>query len=290
MSMTAKVMKRAELLASIEQWAISNENVWALIQTGSLVRDDGLADDFSDLDLEIYSYHPALLVESDSWIDAIGRPITILHLDAEEGQPWSTRLVIFEGGLKVDFTLTEKQRLEQMINTNTLDSLYQRGYRTLFDKTGFTDKLPAPSFAPPTAAFPTEKYFLERVEEFWFEAFHIPVYLARNELFLVKQRDWTMKELLLEMMEWHALARSEGSADVWHMGKGVHSWTDKVTWQQLQRAFGHFDAEDARRAFEVTKQLYRRLAQDVAKIKGWRYPHQVEERISALDPVQHRSE
>jgi len=283
--MTTIDVNRSGLLASIRRWATARDDVRALVQTGSLVRHDGLSDEFSDLDIEIVSRDPALLIESDAWIYEIGHPITILHLDAEDGQEWSTRLVIFEEGIKVDFTLAGLQRLESMSGTSGLDPLYERGYSVLLDKDGLTKELRPPSFAFSLRSFPSEEHFRERVEEFWFEAFHVPRYLARNELFLVKQRDWTMKELLLEMMEWHAIARSGGSIDVWHTGKGLRTWTESATWTELQETFGRFDAQDARRAHDRTTQLYSRLAREVAGMKGWTYPHRVEELISALDPA-----
>ena len=129
---------------------------------------------------------------------------------------------------------------------------------------------------------PSPQRFRDRVEEFWFEAFHIPKYLARGELFLVKQRDWTMKELLLEMIEWHAIALHPGSIDIWHLGTRIHEWTDRDTWEQLQVTFGLFDADDAKRAFQETTQLYSRLAREVAQIAGIEYPQAVEDKILAL--------
>jgi aminoglycoside 6-adenylyltransferase len=194
--------------------------------------------------------------------------------------------VIFDGGVKVDFTLAGLPRLQGMSDSSSLNPLYQRGYRVLLDKDGVTKRLPSPSFEPPARFLPSEKRFRERVEEFWFEAFHVPGYLARNELFLVKQRDWTMKELLLEMIEWHALALNGGAVDVWHIGKGLGTWTDDATWAELQGAFGRFDTQDARRAHDKTTRLYSRLAREVARIKGWTYPDRVEKLISALDQVE----
>lgn len=278
--------KRSGLLASIREWATAQDDVRALVQTGSLVRHDGLVDEFSDLDIEIVARDPVFLMENDAWIHEIGSPITILHLDAEDGQEWSTRLVIFEDGIKVDFTLAGFRRLEGMSGAGGLDPLYERGYSILLDKDGQAKKLPAPSFAAPVRSLPSEARFRERVEEFWFEAFHVPRYLARGELYQVKQRDWTMKELLLEMMEWHALARSGGAVDVWHIGKGIRAWADSATWAALQETFGRFDAEDSRRAHDATTRLYSRLAREVAGMKGWTYPDKVEDLISALDPAE----
>ncbi len=282
--MTGIEIRRSALLASIRAWAAVQENVRTLVQTGSLVRQDGLSDEFSDLDIEIVARDPVVLAENDAWIHDIGKPITILHLDAEDGQDWSTRLVIFEGGVKVDFTLAGVGRLKDMSGASGLDPIYERGYRVLLDKDDLADGLATPGFTASTRPFPSEAQFRERVEEFWFEVFHVPRYLARGELYLAKQRDWTMKELLLEMMEWHALARSDGAVDVWHIGKGIRFWTDSATWIELQDTFGRFDAKDARRAHDATARLYSRLAREVAGMRGWDYPDRVERLIFALDP------
>lgn len=271
--------ERSKLLENVKQWATGTDNVRALVQTGSLVRDDGLADEFSDLDIEILAREPNRLAASDSWIRAIGKTITILHLEAEGNQEWPTRLVIFEGGIKIDFTLAGLSRLTGMVSGKELDALYERGYRVILDKDKLTQPLPAPSFAFPERPLPSEKHFCRRVEEFWFEAFHVPRYLARNELFLVKQRDWTMKELLLEMIEWHAIARSDRPIDVWHLGKGIRSWAGDEVWERLCQTFGRFDAEDAYRAYEATTMLYGQLARELARMKGWSYPIQVENLI-----------
>ena len=104
-----------------------------------------------------------------------------------EGQAWPTRLAIYGDGVKIDFTLAGPTRLQAM--REQAGPLYQRGYRVLLDKTGAAQGLPAPQGRPAAPALPTAEVFRERVEEFWFEAFHIPKYLARGELFVVKFRD-----------------------------------------------------------------------------------------------------
>ncbi|WP_370874298.1 aminoglycoside 6-adenylyltransferase [Rhizobium tibeticum] len=51
--MTNIEIKRSELLASIRAWASVQDDLRAVVHTGSLVRRDGLSDGFSDLDIEI---------------------------------------------------------------------------------------------------------------------------------------------------------------------------------------------------------------------------------------------
>lgn len=274
------VVRRDKILDAIILWGRRSSHVEALIQTGSLARRDDLADNLSDLDIEIIATDPTVLANNDGWIREIGDVITVLHLG--EGQKWATRLTIFDGGVKADFTLAGVARLDGMKASGVLDPLYERGYRVLMDKSGIADGLPVPTSAFPVRALPSPQRFHERVEEFWFEAFHVPRYLARGELFLVKQRDWTMKELLLEMIEWHAIAGNPKPVDTWHLGARMQAWTDPETWRQLQGTFGRFDAEDSKRAFRETTRLYSRLARDVAKHAAFEYPHRVEEKILAL--------
>ncbi|OQS31644.1 aminoglycoside 6-adenylyltransferase, partial [Chromobacterium haemolyticum] len=150
------------------------------------------------------------------------------------------------------------------------------------DKTGAAQGLPAPQGRIVAPALPSEERFRERVEEFWFEAFHIPKYLARGELFVVKFRDWTMKELLLEMLEWHAHSRPGATADCWHIGTGLQRWAEPAHWQALHQAFGRFDAADAERAFHATLRLYSQVAREVAARAGFDYPEAVEAGIRDL--------
>jgi aminoglycoside 6-adenylyltransferase len=269
---------RNRILASILDWAEAHGDVVAVIQTGSLARDDGEADVWSDIDLDIIANNPASLADDDGWISTIADLVTVVRLE-QDG--WPTRLAIYDGGEKVDFTLAGRARLRSMIDRRRLIPLYERGYRVLLDKDRIAKDLPAPSHGFPVRSLPSEEDFRRRVEEFWFEAFHVPRYLARGELFLVKQRDWTMKQLLLEMMEWHAIAHGAAPVDVRHLGARLRRWTDARTWQELQWTFGRFDADDARRAFEETTRLYGRLAREVAHTAGFRYPEAVEAKIRA---------
>jgi aminoglycoside 6-adenylyltransferase len=84
------------------------------------------------------------------------------------------------------------------------------------------------------------------------------------------------------MIEWHAIVSHPKPIDTWHLGARMQAWTDQETWLQLQTTFGRFDADDARRAFQETTQLYSRLARAVAAHAAFEYPHQVEEKILAL--------
>jgi aminoglycoside 6-adenylyltransferase len=183
------------LQGSIVRWAEDEPNVIALIRTGSRAR-DGQGDEFSDLDLEVIAADPRRLQRKDDWFRAFGGVWVVLRFDELR---FPTRLVVYDGGSKVDYTLAGVERLTEMYQG--LDSLYERGYEVLLDREGVTERLPRATGAFPILAAPSEAEFTFIVEEFWFEATHMPRYLSRGDLWVVKFRDWTMKRDLLRMLE-----------------------------------------------------------------------------------------
>jgi len=176
------------------------------------------------------------------------------------------------------------------VDRQELIDLYKRGYRVLVDRTGLAGRLPSPSYSPPLGRLPTEAEFLAAVEEFWFEAWHIPKYISRGELWVVKFRDWTMKELLLRMLVWNAAANQPGVA-IGEIGSGMKQWTGGEAWKRLHECFGRFDANDSRRALLATISLFRDIASETAVRLGYTYPSSLDDSISAyisrvLDPAE----
>lgn len=268
------------LLARVIAWARADPNVRALVMTGSRARSGATVDRFSDHDLEVVAADPAPLVAASRWLDDLGDLWVCLPLS--EDQPYPTRLAIYAEG-RADFTVCGPERIAEM--HRGLDPLYERGYRVLLDKDGLAAGLPAATGASPRRRPPSAAAFSRAAVEFWFEAAQIPKYVTRGELWVVKLRDWTMKQLLLQMIEWHALAGNNG-VDVWHIGTGVADWAGPGVWEELHHSFGRFDGADSRRALYATIALYRRLGREVAEALGFDYPGDLDGRITAhIDDV-----
>ena len=266
-------------LARVVEWAARRPDVRALVLTGSRARADGRVDEVSDYDLEVLTTDRARY-ETDEWMGELGPVWVYLPTTRSDDERYLTRLVVFAGAVKVDFSFAPPDLLEDMAAAGMLSPLYERGYRVLLDRDGLAARLPESGLRPPARSLPTEAEFRAAVEEFWFEASHVPKLLKRNELWVVKQRDWTMKELLLRMVEWHALAASAGERDVWHIGTRMAEWAEPGVWERLHEAFGGFGADESRRALVATTSLYRDLARETAERLGHAYPEEVDAAIS----------
>ena len=266
------------LLASIVRWAEESPNIVTLILTGSRARLGASVDEFSDLDVEVIADDPTELIRNDAWLSRFGR--IWVYLPAVKGQRYETRLVFYEGGTKVDFSLCGRERLSAMVEAQVLDDLYERGHRVLVDKAGITSNLPPATGEFPGKRLPGQEEFAAVVNEFWFEAAHIPRYLLRDELWVAKFRDWTMKTLLLTMLEWHAIASSDQNVDVWHIGTHMMDWVDEATWNDIHTIFSGFDARESWHGLLATARLFRRLARETAAAADLEYPAEADKSIS----------
>ena len=93
-----------EYAEKIVTWAKAEKEIKVLILTGSRARDEEV-DELSDYDYSIFCSSYETYVKNDEWLKSIGKVWVCVHEKKEiEGRIFPTRLVIFEGGIKVDFS------------------------------------------------------------------------------------------------------------------------------------------------------------------------------------------
>lgn len=256
------------LLEAILAWARADDRIEVVVQTGSRARGTRV-DEYSDLDIELIGPGWRELAAERGWPSRFGPVmVSIASSSAEAGgtpDAWTSRLVAYRGGRKVDFILAGLSRLRA--RTERLGEVYERGYLVHLDKSGATASLPAPTGAAPEPPWPTAAEFDHALDEFWFEASQVPVYLARGDLWVVKFRDTTMKKYLLRMLEWYAA--TEHAEDIWHIGHHMHEWLPGHLWQGVQDSYARFDATDSWRALHATIAVFRDASATVARRCGF---------------------
>jgi aminoglycoside 6-adenylyltransferase len=272
------------LLASILEWAREDPRVTAVVQTGSRARDLRV-DQYSDLDIELIGPGWEELAADDSWFHEFGDVMVVLPLtidDTPDGEPsWHTRLVVYSGGRKVDFTLAGEQRINGMVSSG-LNPLYDHGFVVRCDKSGLLGRLPPPRVAPPDRPLPREEDFHKTVTEFWFEASQVPIYLARNDLWVVKFREHTMRQMLLRALEWFAQTNPSNTQDTWHIGHHMNEWLPDAEWSQVGHIFSHLDAEDTLRALRATMALFESVSTTVAERMRFQHSQQLPSQVLAV--------
>ncbi|WP_068469798.1 aminoglycoside 6-adenylyltransferase [Candidatus Protochlamydia phocaeensis] len=268
------------MMEQLIQWVEHEHSIRAAFLIGS--RAGQHFDELSDYDLSLFCQSLEPFIHQDDWLFAIGRPWICVHEKIYLKQnAFPSRLVIFEGGIKVDFSFFPLNVLQGFISSSSLPADYQSGYRILVDKDHLPALIPTPSLQKPEDKQPSEHAFSTIVEEFWFEAYHVAKYLKRHDLWSAKFRAALINDhFLLKMLEWHAQASHGWRLALPPNGKGMHTWLDDQSWKALNEIFARLDRQESWQALEKTIDLFRQLAIPLSKQMGFAYPHDMDSHLS----------
>ena len=269
------------MLKKFLNWAQSDDTIRAMLLVGSRAHNAQRVDAFSDFDLALFVTDPQKYVADDAWMRSIDDIwVYIPEKVYVDGNDYPTRLVIFKDGVKVDFAFYSIDVIKNLAQQEQLPAQYALGYNVLLDKDNLTAGMRPPTFKIPESPIPSQQEFESLVNEFFFEVYHVAKHLCRNDLWHAKFRDWTTKELLLQMIEWHEKSMHGWDLDTCQHGKRMQEWVDKETWDALNNCFAHFDAGDSWKALIATINLFRAVAMQTGERLGYRYPMGVDKNIT----------
>src|SRR5512143_3928080 len=147
----------AALEDAVAAWARGDEVVRAVLVVGSRARTTHAADEWSDLDLIIFTSDLPRFTASAGWLARIGDPWLAVPGRTGRGDPeWQA---LFPGGLKADFVFTTAPNparpLAALLRDSPYAFVYERGVRVLFDRLDLRGAEPVPAFAPAPLSRPT---------------------------------------------------------------------------------------------------------------------------------------
>lgn len=273
-----------KVVKKFTKWAKTQDHIRLAIMVGSQARTEAPADEWSDLDIIIYSTKPETLINSAEWVNEFGNPvITFVEPTAGGSGESYERRVLYDNGLDVDFAVdpftyvldAQKRGVTPEFIKETYDVL-GRGIRVIVDKDNFMDSFlkKYKAIKPPLPSPPTEHAYLERVNDFWYHTVWTAKKLRRGELWEAKAcLDSYMKgRCLLPLIEWHSRITHGNNYDTWFRGRFMERWADPRIIAELRSTFAHYDEDDVWQALANTMQLFRWIANEVAEELGYTYP------------------
>lgn len=267
--------RKGVMIDEILHWANYEKPIRAVVLTGSRAVDKH--DEFSDYDLALFCTDIDTITCDDEWLSKIGKIWVCVHEKIYiKDKEFPSRLVIFEKGIKVDFSFYPIEVLKDLSSLS-----FQSGYRVLLDKERMVISIPSLNENVSVNIKPSRERFSTIINEFWFEAYHVAVYLKRGDLWSAQFRlNGLHHQCLLKMIEWNELSKTDWKGIFPELGKRMQSWVSKDTWDALHRSFAHFDEKDSWNALENTTNLFRVLANQTAAHLGYNYLNEVDSHIS----------
>ena len=236
----------------IARWAEGKANIRGVRLTGSRATPGAPVDALSDWDVILYASDPAALLNDRSWPSELGSVLVQLPPKGQE-QAWNcpTRLVLYEDGTKIDFTILGAD---------------------------------APVASAPDYVLrpPTQEAFSAVVEEFWWETSYVAKNLWRDELLPAKYSlECVLQlDLLRRMLEWSIALDHGWSYAPGVMGRGFKRHLDATRWKALEETFAGAEIDDNWRALWQAIGLFRSAATELARRLALEYPHDLDAKMT----------
>jgi aminoglycoside 6-adenylyltransferase len=247
-------MDQSATLEQVLNWARSDENVRALVLTGSVA--SGEEDERSDLDIELYVADQSPLLNGKGWYPRFGEVLVVEELENPGWYP--TRLVYYTQG-KIDFTVAPVSALASGI-------AYTRPFKVLVDK---DDLGSAATRVPARTDPPSADEFARCVNWFYAAAIMWGLHLSRADPWAVKIRDRDAKEQLLAMIEWDHKARYGFDYDTFFGGAHLQEWTDPDIREAIPKCWSDFSIDHSTEALMATLDLFAMLSRRTAAALGF---------------------
>jgi aminoglycoside 6-adenylyltransferase len=289
-------------------WAADRNDLRAIAVVGSHARSDHPADPWSDLDVIFMARRPKRYLDGSDWVEEIETPWLAILEPTVVGDEQIFHFT-FAGGTKVDLvvvssiafsmaaralaTLRRHPSLLPLLPRRirdqlaTLSDLLNRGYRFVLDKDRMSDRLQPGDLLTRRPGPPSEEDFLDLVKRFLNEQVSFALKMRRGEFFVVRtQGESRLIGLLLQMIEWHTQVTSDHWSPVFEHGRFLEEWAPPLVIEQLRGTFAGYDPAEIWAARLKAFDLFRSLAEEMARRLGYVYPTQLDETVMAWVRVQ----
>ncbi len=266
------------------QWATSQPLVRALVLESSRASDRVPIDVLSDYDVLLIVSDIRPFSRDETWLHHFG---SILVLFRDQGRMYGlrsyNRLVLYEDGTKIDYILWPVALLQKVLDKPRLPDLLDHGYQVLVDKDHLARGLRPPTYTAHIPKRPTEKEYQALVGEFWWETIYVAKNLWRDELVHAKYNlDFVMKlQLLRQLLEWRIEIDHNWSWKPGAVGRGLKKQLDTRTWGEFASTYVGEEIDENWAALFTTTILFRRIAREVGEALGYRYPSELDERVTS---------
>ncbi len=258
------MIKTDEILQKIVTYFQTEESVKMLVQEGSFAKKEHI-DKWSDLDINVWFEGSRDFTKELTWLEKIGYPLVAVPLDFPVQKEMRSLIVIFDNGVKVDFSFWPLRLLESPFP-------YYKKYLVLLDKKEFSEKL-IPFLQKEDEARIGETEFQTLVDEFYLEMHYVAKFLKRGDFWFVGQLEAGIREnYFLPLLE--EIAYLAGKKPHF-LGRRMADWLPTVWLDKIQLLF---------RKNEVVEvfDLFSALVQEICTKRGFSLD---EKRLAKLEKV-----
>lgn len=236
-------LKYNETINKLRTWSQNEKSIHGVIILGSQVRAEFEGDEWSDLDVLLLADTPSDFMQSDKWLDYLGKAVCIA---AEEtplngvNMTWTVKRVLFTDNQAVDFSILPSDRVDDVLSMNAEFHAY--GYEIIYDahpnilkvkiETNLVkvkEELPKPA---------TEVELQQTINHLLFELLFAAKKIRLHELWVaVSSINQQINNRLLQLIELHAVSVAKTSQGIRYDGRFLEQRIPQATLEKLPLCF-----------------------------------------------------
>jgi aminoglycoside 6-adenylyltransferase len=271
-----------EVIANLIDWANHRPDIRALILTSSRTNPNSPIDEFSDYDVIVAVNDIQPYLDDEKWLEDFGK-VLVLYRDPVQTEfdfKRFIRVVQYEDGLKIDFTLCPVGLLKRTASEPKAPGHLDDGYKVILDKDGLTGGMAAPTYQVFVPTVPTAAEYHTCVEHFFANAPYVAKYIRRGDLFPLNSMLYIMRdERLRLMLEWRVEIDHNWSLKTGFYGKGLVKYLTPEIIGELEDTFTGSGEDAYWNALFRIIDLFRKVAREVGQRLGYTYPEDLDERV-----------
>lgn len=265
-----------EMMDLILGVAKRDERIRAVYMNGSRTNSNVPNDIFQDYDIVYVVTETTTFSEDEKWINVFGELLMLqepdkldqgLGIDKNFNKSY-TYLMLFTDGNRIDLHIETKESMQKGYVSDSLTI-------PLLDKDNCL-----PSILPPTdidyhVKKPTEAHYNSCTNNFWWCLQNVAKGLWRNELPYAKlMYVYTTRESLDEMVSWWIGMHHDFEISTGKLGKYFKNYLPESYWNMYEKTYSNSNIDNMWDSIFFTCELFRILAQDVAKHFNYTYPNE----------------
>jgi aminoglycoside 6-adenylyltransferase len=262
----------SQVIDQLLNFARNYDLIRVVVMNGSRVNPNAPQDPFCDYDVVYYVTDPHHFLEDQAWILYFGNLIILQQNDfVDHGAEGYIFLMLFTDGVRIDLSFDSLSNLAYLYE-DTLTVV-------LLDKDGLIAPLPPTSDVGYHTPRPSQKEFVDAINEVFWCSTNVAKGIWRDELPYVKfMHEAIIREALLRILAWYVALPHNWAIDSGKFGKWLKKYLPPEIWEAYIKTYAGADYQETWEALLETCRLTRKVGQELAQDLGYVYPLEDDQR------------
>ncbi len=277
-----------EIKNLILDFAKNDDRVRVVLLNGSRANPNIHPDKLQDYDLVFITDDIKSFLSNHNWTNVFGEKL-IFQLpnemtfgeDVKQNNEINSfaYLMIFKDGNRIDLTLFPIQKFKTGFIYDSLTIVW-------LDKDNLFTQVQLPNDQDYHIRKPTEKYFLDTCNEFWWVSTYVAKGLLRNEITYSKEMlETAVRPMFMKMLEWKISEENGFSVSFGKAGKLLCKYLTKDNYGKVLQTYSDFDTENNWTSLFIMTSLFKKISTELSlKLK---FHHDKDEQENTINYLRH---